>query len=110
MAQNIRSLSAEDKIISASINLYNLQSLPTKQGFIHWNVNQLCWLEDTDKTNDFGIAFNGEEGLLNIINKSEALYGGYADGYIITDPETEKRSFYLKKVFENEACYPFCCL
>lgn len=100
LAQNIRSLSAEDKIISASRNLYNPQSLPTKQGFIHWNVNQLCWLEETDKTNDFGIAFNGEEGLLNIINKSEALYGGYADGYIITDPETEKQSFYLKKVLK----------
>lgn len=100
LAQDIRSLASENQIISASRNLYNPQALEKRQGFIHWNVNQLCWLEDEDKTNDYGIAFNGEENLLTIINKSEAFYGGYARGYIIVDPETEKNSFYLYDIVD----------
>lgn len=98
LAQNIRSLASENQIISASRNLYNPQSLEKHQGFIHWNVNQLCWIEEKDNTNDYGISFNGEENLLTVINKSDALYGGYAQGYIIIDPETEKRSFYLHSI------------
>lgn len=100
LAQNIRSLASENKIISASRNLYNPQSLEKHQGVIHWNVNQLCWIEEKDNTNDYGISFNGDENLLTVINKSEALYGGYAQGYIIIDPETKKRSFYLHSIVD----------
>lgn len=98
LAQNIRSLASENQVISASRNLYNPQSLEKHQGFIHWNVNQLCWIDEKDNTNEYGISFNGEENLLTVINKSEALYGGYAQGYIIVDPETEKKSFYLHSI------------
>lgn len=110
LAKTIRSLSSEGKVISSSRYLYNPESLEKAEGYVHWNVNQLSWLEPEDKTNNFGIAFNGSENLLVIANKKEALYGSKVGGYKLVDPETQKTSFYVAETLEMKPVSLFVIL
>lgn len=97
LAQNIRSLVAERKIIDVGRSLYDPAQLTPAKGFVHWNANQVCWIEDTDTTNDYGIAFNGADNLLMVANKKEALYGSEVEGYLIKDANTLRTSFYINE-------------
>lgn len=100
LAKNIRSLSAENEIISSSKYIYSPKHLESKEMFVHWNVNQLCWVEESDKTNNYGISFNGGENLLLVANKKDALYGSHVSGYLLVDPETQKTTFFVNETLK----------
>lgn len=96
LAQNIRSLASEYKIIDVNRRIYDPNQLEKAKGFVHWNVGKLCWIESTDKTNDFGIAFNGNSDLLTVANKREALYGSEVAGFLLPEIEGGKeQTFYI---------------
>jgi ribonuclease R len=92
----------ENDGLTAEINkkLIDLTKLPEAEGYIHWNLNHLCWLEDKDNTNEYGISFNPNENLTSVINKKKAVYGSQVKGRIL---ETEDRkSFYLTEVLAQK--------
>ncbi len=88
--------------LTAEINkrFVDLTKLPEHEGFIHWNLNQLCWAEKTDTTNDYGIAFNGNDNLLQVFNKKKGAYGSFAKGRLIEN--NEKSFFYITNTISKK--------
>jgi exoribonuclease R len=100
----------ENDGLTAEINkkLIDLTQLPEIEGNIHWNLNQLCWIEDSDKTNEFGISFNTDENLTTVINKKKAFYGSRVKGRVM---ETEDRkSFYITETISQKEVLVFASL
>lgn len=100
----------ENDGLTAEINkkLIDLTTLPEIEGNIHWNLNQLCWIEDSDNTNEYGISFNTDESLTTIINKKKAFYGSRVKGRVM---ETEDRkSVYITENLSQKEVLVFASL
>lgn len=68
----LKSFQYENKIIEVDKTWIHIENLERKKGCIHWNLNNLCWIEDKDNTNSYGIAFNPQENLNLVFNKKMA--------------------------------------
>lgn len=68
----LKSFQSENKIIEVEKTWIHIEKLERKQGIVHWNLNNLCWIEDKDTTNSYGIAFNPQENLNLVFNKKMA--------------------------------------
>ena len=92
----------ENDGLTAEINkkLIDLTQLPEIEGNVHWNLNQLCWIEDNDKTNEYGISFNTEENLITVLNKKKAFYGSKVKGRIIENED--RKSLYLTEIISQK--------
>ncbi len=86
--------------IIAEINktFLDLNQLKDAEGYVHWGLNQLCWIEPIDSTNDYGIAFNPNDNLTHVFNKRKAQYGSFVKGKIIEG--LDKSSFYITEVIK----------
>lgn len=100
LGQTLRELEVEGKIAEINKRLISLENFPVVEGFVHWNINQLCWIEDEDKTNQFGISFNPQENLLTVYNKKKAFYGSKIKGRLIDDGE--RQYVYITETTENK--------
>jgi exoribonuclease R len=98
----LRELENDGLVAEIDKKLVDLTQFPEQQGFVHWNLNQLAWIEPEDNTNDYGIAFNLEENLTTILNKKKAFYGTMIKGRLIANSETDRTSIYITETISQK--------
>ena len=67
----LKELSYEQQLLEVDKTWHNLSNYETKQGYIQANINNLAWISDTDKSNDFGVAFDLNDNLKILFNKKD---------------------------------------
>lgn len=80
IAQILRELEKEKSIVQLDSLYYDLEQFPIVQGYVNWNMNGFCWLDDSYKGNEYGISFDLSENLNSIYNKREAFHGSFVIG------------------------------
>ena len=97
----MKELEQDGLAVEINKKFIDLSKLPDHQGFVHWNINNLCWIEEKSNINDYGIAFNTDENLLGVLNKKKASYGNLVKGKLYTNPENEKTSLFITEVLKE---------
>lgn len=85
----IKQLTDDKTVISNNRMFYLTKNLNVKHGFIHSNITGLVWIENTDKTNSFGVCFDVPEKIIPIGNKKDALIGSECSYVELNDTENQ---------------------
>lgn len=85
----IKQLTDDKTVISHNRMFYLTKNLDVQEGFIHSNITGLVWIEDTDKTNSFGVCFDVPEKIIPIGNKKDADIGSHCSYVELEDGENK---------------------
>lgn len=96
----IKEFRNEKKFVELNGNWFDVKNLEKKIGFVHWNANQLCWIENKDSTNSFGLCFSTKEKDILVSNKKDATIGSEVEYFeFIKD---DKKYAYIYNTFYHK--------